>query len=108
MCEENDVDKIKTIGDAYVVCAGALSEHHDRCGGQHDDDAARVVRMGLAMQEVVATVRAAEGIDIAVRIGVHTGRVTGGIIGKRRFQFDMWGNGVNGEHPSPSLSQPEP
>ena len=89
LCEENDVDKIKTIGDAYIVCAGALQD-------LRADDAARVVRMGLAMQQVVATVREAEGIDIAVRIGVHTGRVTGGIIGKRRFQFDMWGNGVNG------------
>ena len=45
---------------------------------------------------MVTVVREAEEIDIAVRIGVHTGRVTGGIIGKRRFQFDMWGNGVNG------------
>ena len=44
----------------------------------------------------MTVVREAEEIDIAVRIGVHTGRVTGGIIGKRRFQFDMWGNGVNG------------
>ena len=72
LCEENDVDKIKTIGDAYVVCAGALSEHHGGCGGQHDDDAARVVRMGLAMQEVVAAVREAEGIDIAVRTYNYT------------------------------------
>ena len=43
LCEENDVDKIKTIGDAYIVCAGALNE-------LRADDAARVVRMGLAMQ----------------------------------------------------------
>ena len=52
----------------------------------------------------MAVVREAEEIDIAVRIGVHTGRVTGGIIGKRRFQFDMWGNGVNGGPPNPNLS----
>ena len=43
LCDENDVDKIKTIGDAYIVCAGALNE-------LRADDAARVVRMGLAMQ----------------------------------------------------------
>ena len=85
LCEENDVDKIKTIGDAYIVCAGALQD-------LRADDAARVVRMGLAMQEVVATVREAGDRHRAHR---HTGRVTGGIIGKRRFQFDM-GNGVNG------------
>ena len=43
LCDENDVDKIKTIGDAYIMCAGALNE-------LRADDAARVVRMGLAMQ----------------------------------------------------------
>ena len=58
--------------------------------------AQRVVRMGLAMQEVVKKKAESEGIDIAVRIGVHTGNVTGGIIGTVRFHFDMWGNGVNG------------
>lgn len=39
---------------------------------------------------------AQEGVDVAVRIGIHTGVVTGGIIGTVRFHFDMWGSGVNG------------
>ena len=47
--------------------------------------------MGVAMQEVVQRKAAAEEIEIAVRIGVHTGRVTGGIIGTVRFHLDMWG-----------------
>ena len=89
LCERHSIDKVKTIGDAYIVSAGALSEP---C----DDDAHRILRMGLAMQLAVRAKVAAEGVDIAVRIGVHTGRVTGGIIGTRRFHFDMWGNGVNG------------
>jgi class 3 adenylate cyclase len=89
LCELNSVDKVKTIGDAYIVCAGALSEIRA-------DDAQRVVRMGLAMQEVVTRIALAEGIDVAVRIGVHTGLCTGGIIGTVRFHFDMWGGAVVG------------
>ena len=89
LCESHSVDKVKTIGDAYIVCAGALAR-------PRADDAARVVRMGMGMQEVVKRVAAKERIDIAVRIGVHTGRCTGGIIGTVRFHFDMWGGAVYG------------
>ena len=69
------VDKVKTIGDAYIVCAGALSDIRP-------DDAERVVRMGLEMQKVVARIARKEGVDVAVRIGVHTGRCTGGIMSR--------------------------
>ena len=48
------------------------------------------------VQMAVARKARKDGIDVAVRIGVHTGRVTGGIIGTLRFHFDMWGAGVNG------------
>ena len=58
--------------------------------------ARRVVQMGLAMQRVVAREAAEREVDISVRIGVHTGKVVGGIIGTVRFHFDMWGNGVAG------------
>ena len=90
LSEKHRVDKVKTIGDAYIVCAGAL------CERPRSDDAVRVCRMALAMQEVVRRVATKEKIDIAVRIGIHTGVVTGGIIGTVRFHFDMWGAGVNG------------
>ena len=52
--------------------------------------------MGLAMQQVVRRIADERRIDIAVRIGVHTGRCTGGIIGTVRFHFDMWGAAVYG------------
>ena len=58
--------------------------------------ARRVVRMGLAMQRTVEEKASALGVDISVRIGVHTGKVMGGIIGTVRFHFDMFGNGVSG------------
>ena len=98
LAETHKVDKVKTIGDAYIVCAGALSESRGKA-----DDAMRVVRMGLAMQDVVEHIAATkkvdgseEKLDIAVRLGVHTGRCTGGIIGTVRFHFDMWGGAVVG------------
>jgi len=50
----------------------------------------------MGMQKIVKIVAEKEGVDVAVRIGVHTGIVTGGIIGTVRFHFDMWGSGVNG------------
>ena len=87
--EQNEVDKVKTIGDAYIVCTGALSN-------PRPDDAQRIVRMGLQMQAVVARIAADKSIEVAVRIGVHTGRCTGGIIGTVRFHFDMWGAAVQG------------
>ena len=89
LCEQHSVDKVKTIGDAYIVCAGAMQE-------PRPDDAARVVRMALGMQVVVQEIAEKEQIDVAVRIGVHTGRCTGGIIGTVRFHFDMWGGAVYG------------
>ena len=87
--EQNQVDKVKTIGDAYIVCTGALS-------APRPDDAERIVRMGLQMQQVVAEIAKEKDIVVAVRIGVHTGRCTGGIIGTVRFHFDMWGAAVQG------------
>ena len=89
LAEQNHVHKVKTIGDAYIVCAGALTR-------PKPDDAQRVVRMGLAMQDVVRDVASRRAIDIGVRIGVHTGRCTGGIIGTVRIHFDMWGSAVVG------------
>jgi class 3 adenylate cyclase len=79
------LEKIKTIGDAYMV-AGGLPE-------PLEDHAARVVDLGLAMLEVAAEDR--ELADRRLRIGVHTGPVIGGVIGKHKFQFDIWGETVN-------------
>ena len=85
------VHKVKTIGDAYIVCCGAFIQVDDPA-----DAAKRVVNMALSMQHIVTDKAMARGVDIGVRIGVHTGMVIGGIIGTVRFHFDMWGNGVGG------------
>jgi class 3 adenylate cyclase len=80
------LEKIKTIGDAYMV-AGGLPE-------PLEDHAVRVVDLGLAMIDVAAQ----EGgpiADIQLRVGVHSGPVIGGVIGHHKFTFDIWGETVN-------------
>jgi class 3 adenylate cyclase len=80
------LEKIKTIGDAYMA-AGGVPEGID-------DHAARVVDLGLAMIEV-ATEEGDGVADLKLRIGVHSGPVIGGVIGHRKFAFDIWGETVN-------------
>ena len=83
---ERGLEKIKTIGDAYMA-AGGLPE-------PLDDHAARVIDLGLAMIEVAA--HECDGIaDLRLRVGVHSGPVIGGVIGHRKFAFDIWGETVN-------------
>jgi class 3 adenylate cyclase len=79
------LEKIKTIGDAYMA-AGGLPE-------PIDDHAARIVDLGLAMIE--ATQEDDRFADLKLRIGVHSGPVIGGVIGHRKFAFDIWGETVN-------------
>ncbi len=89
--EKNNVEKIKTIGDAYM-CAG----------GMHDDPATaakRVVAAGLEMQAFVEDRRKAipdlAGSRFQMRIGIHTGNVIAGIVGLKKFQYDLWGDTIN-------------
>ena len=81
------LEKIKTIGDAYMAAAGAPTDRADH--------AAAAVEMAFAMLVVVEQVRKSTGIPIAVRIGVASGPVVGGVIGRRRLLFDLWGDTVN-------------
>ena len=80
------LEKIKTIGDAYMA-AGGLSE-------PLDDHAARVVDLGLAMIDVAAQ-ESDRIAELRLRVGVHSGPVIGGVIGHRKFAFDIWGETVN-------------
>jgi adenylate cyclase len=86
LAEANGVEKIKTIGDAYMA-AGGLTE-------PHSDHLAAMGTMALAMLERVEELsREFEGLGL--RIGLHTGRVTAGVIGIRKFTYDIWGETVN-------------
>ncbi len=88
MADKHGVEKIKTIGDAYMA-AGGLD-----AGAQiHYADA--VARMALEMQDKVAEYRKRTGERIEIRIGIGTGPVIAGVIGKKKFIYDMWGDTVN-------------
>ena len=82
---ERGLEKIKTIGDAYMAVGGLpepLADH-----------AVRVVDLALAMLEAI---RSSEHFPaLSLRIGVHSGPVAGGVIGTRKFAYDVWGNTVN-------------
>jgi adenylate cyclase len=85
------VEKLKTIGDAYVAIAGipASDPHH----------AVHACLAALEMLRVVAQIRAErERLRLPffeLRVGLHTGGVIAGVVGKRRFTFDIWGDAVN-------------
>ncbi|EOD21646.1 adenylate cyclase, partial [Emiliania huxleyi CCMP1516] len=91
LTEWHGVHKVKTIGDAYVVCCGAFDEAPTAA-----EAARRVVGMGLSMLDEVELCKREHGVDIAIRVGVHTGPAIGGIIGTVRFHFDLWGAAIAG------------
>jgi adenylate cyclase len=80
------LEKIKTIGDSYMA-AGGLPEALDR-------HASRIVELGLAMIDE-ASRHGGASAPIRLRIGVHSGTAVGGVIGKRKIAFDVWGDTVN-------------
>lgn len=81
-------EKIKTIGDGYMAVCGAPTEVED-----HPD---RMIRMAVAMLVELEKVRLENpGLALRVRIGIHTGPCVAGIIGKKRFAYDLWGDTVN-------------
>jgi class 3 adenylate cyclase len=81
------LEKIKTIGDCYMI-VGGLPE-------LRADHADAVAEMALVMIEVVHAAGAQIGEPIDVRIGMHSGPVVAGVIGKRKFTYDVWGDTVN-------------
>jgi class 3 adenylate cyclase len=86
ICERNGVEKIKTIGDAYLA-VGGLSE-------ASADDVAAIAETALGMCAFVAG-RTATLADWQIRIGIHSGPLSAGIVGQSRFAYDVWGDTVN-------------
>ena len=88
LADQYGVEKIKTIGDAYMAAAGL------EAGAQiHFADA--VAMMALDMQKRCDQYRERTGERVELRIGIGTGPVVAGVIGKKKFIYDMWGDTVN-------------
>lgn len=81
------VEKIKTIGDAYML-VGGLPE-------PRPDHAHAVADMALSMIEVVERMNRDLNTSLQMRIGMHSGDVVAGVIGKHKFAYDIWGDAVN-------------
>lgn len=81
------LEKVKTIGDAYMV-VGGMPE-------RSDDHPERVTAMALDLAEAVGRIDAARRLGITFRIGIHCGPVVAGVIGTRKFIYDVWGDTVN-------------
>jgi class 3 adenylate cyclase len=87
LAQRHGLEKIKTIGDAYMVAGGLPNPRPDHTQA--------VAEMALAMQEEVAGRADPSGQPLQVRIGIDTGPVEAGVIGTSKFSYDLWGDTVN-------------
>jgi adenylate cyclase len=87
LAARHGVEKIKTIGDAYMVAGGVPVRRADH--------AEAIAEMALSMGPEVARVGAETGLPLRVRIGIDTGPVVAGVIGRAKFIYDLWGDTVN-------------
>ena len=81
------VEKIKTIGDCYMVAAGVPSPRADH--------AQVMARMAIDMREAMHSQDAVGHLGLEIRIGINSGPVVAGVIGRKRFLYDLWGDAVN-------------
>ncbi len=87
LSEKHNLEKIKTIGDAYMVVGGLPNPRTDH--------AEAIADMALEIQREINQILTYEGQRMNVRIGINTGPVIAGVIGKKKFTYDLWGDVVN-------------
>jgi adenylate cyclase len=87
LIEQYDLEKIKTIGDAYMIVGGLPTPNplHETA----------MIKMALDMQKSITEFNRKTQNDLSLRIGIHTGSVVAGVIGTKKFIYDLWGDTVN-------------
>jgi guanylate cyclase len=87
MTQRRGLEKIRTIGDAYMVAAGIPVPRPDH--------AAVLVDLGLQMHRAIGEITGRDGRPLTLRVGINSGPAVAGIIGRTKFQYDLWGDTVN-------------
>jgi len=87
LAEKHGVEKIKTIGDAYMAVSGVPTEREDHTRA--------LINMALDMRHAMDGIREELDQNLEVRIGLHCGPVIAGVIGQKKFIYDLWGDTVN-------------
>nr|MCR5187681.1 adenylate/guanylate cyclase domain-containing protein [Treponema sp.] len=97
--EREGVEKIKTIGDAYMAVTG-LSEN------SQNDGVLRMLRFAYGLLKDVASFNKTYNQNIQIRVGINSGNLVAGVIGKNKFIYDVWGDTVNVASRMESSGQP--
>lgn len=87
LTELHQLEKIKTIGDAYMLVSGIPE--------QHPNSMAAVADFALDVQEAIAQFNRDRDFNLSIRVGIHAGPVVAGVIGLKKFIYDLWGDTVN-------------
>ncbi len=87
IAESYGVEKIKTMGDGYMVVAGAPVPRDDHCDA--------IARTALDMREWMDNRVAEDGIKLRLRIGINSGSAVGAVVGTTKFSYDLWGDTIN-------------
>jgi len=98
LAKTHGVEKIKTIGDAYMVASGIPEPR--------DDHLPQLAKMGVSMLATVQRIAAARNLPLSMRVGLASGPIMAGVIGKQKFSYDVWGDAVNLAARLENLSHP--
>ncbi|TDU28807.1 class 3 adenylate cyclase [Panacagrimonas perspica] len=81
------VEKIKTLGDSYMAACGVPAAQPDH--------ALRTAQLALRIQAIAGRFKSDRGLPVRVRVGLHTGPAIAGVIGRKKFCYDLWGDTIN-------------